>query len=273
VIKTAKIIKYFAIGFACFLIISIISLIMYGIISFGNIFFPSDNDKTKKEDFKVIEVSNNIESLDMEIIGTNIIIKGDTNLKIETNNKYIETKETNNKLSITETKHSLINNSDNSDLIIYIPSNYIFDNISIENGAGKIEAQTLQTKKLNLDLGAGKVDINNLTVTNNLDLDGGAGEIIITNGAINNLDLDMGVGKLTLTSIITGNSEIDAGIGDLELNLIGTREDYKIKLDKGIGNATLNQEKMKDNTYYGTGSNIIDISGGIGSIEINIINN
>jgi len=77
VIKTAKIIKYFAIGFACFLIISIISLIMYGIISFGNIFFPSDNDKTKKEDFKVIEVSNNIESLDMEIIGTNIIIKGE----------------------------------------------------------------------------------------------------------------------------------------------------------------------------------------------------
>lgn len=267
-IKTQKIIKYVAIGLALFIIVTIISLIMYGIISIGNIFDVSDN--IIKGELKDLKVSENIDAIDMEIIGANIIIKEGTTLKIETNNKYIKTKEKNNLLSIIETKHNLINNSNNSDLIIYVPSNHIFNNIFIENGAGKIEVEKLHTKKINLDLGAGKVNIQNLTVNNNAEINGGAGEIIITNGNINNLDIDMGIGKLTLTSTITGNNDIDAGIGDIELNLIGTTDDYKIILDKGIGNATLNEENIKNSTYYGNGSNIVDISGGIGSIKINL---
>lgn len=271
-IKAGKIIKYFAIGLAIFLTVNIISMIMYGIISIGMIFNTSD-DNYLYENLKTLEVNQNTKSLNIEIASSNIIIKESTTFKVETNNKYIKTKDKNNKLSIIEEKHNLLNNNDSSNLIIYIPSNYHFDNISIENGAGKIEIETLTTNKLNLDLGAGKVNIDNLSVINSTEIDGGAGEITITNSNLNNLDLDMGIGKVTLTSTITGNNEIDAGIGELELNLVGVMDNYKIILDKGIGNATLNNEKMKDSTYYGNGSNLIDISGGIGSIKINLINN
>ena len=46
---------------------------------------------------------------------------------------------------------------------------------------------------------------------------------------------------------------------------------WKIKLDKGLGNATLNNEKMDSTTYYGNGTNLIEVNGGIGSISINYL--
>lgn len=272
-IKTQRIIKYFAIAFAIFLIFNIISLIMYGIMSLGTV-FDVDNNDSKIQNLEKLEVTENILVLDIEVASSNIIIKEGTTLDIETNNEYINLKQKNNKVTITEKKRNWLNiNNTNNNLIIYVPSNYIFDEVSIEAGAGKVEVETITTKKLDLDLGAGKVSIDNLTVSQNTEIDGGAGEITITNGNINNLDLDMGVGKLTLTSVLTGSSDIDAGVGEQNLNLIGSIDNYKIILDKGIGASTLDGETIKNSTYYGNGLNLIDIDGGIGSIKIDFVNN
>lgn len=61
---------------------------------------------------------------------------------------------------------------------------------------------------------------------------------------------------------------MDYGIGSTELTLVGNREDYQIELDKGIGSATLEGEKMKDEGVYGSGQNQLQIDGGIGKIRI-----
>lgn len=264
-IKTQKIIKYCAIALAIFLTINIISAIMFGIITLGNIFSNNDDIEEKLEN---LNITNNIKFLDIEVANTNVIIKQGDTLKAETNNKYIKVKERNNTTIIEDKRKNIFGQKNNPDLIIYIPTNYIFNEVSIENGAGRVNAELINTQKLELELGAGKVDINNLTVTKELILDGGAGEVNIKNSQINNLDLDMGVGKLNLESTITGYSDIDAGIGDLNIKLIGNSNDYKIKVNKGIGNATLNGEKTKNDIYYGEGTNIINIDGGIGNINI-----
>lgn len=261
-----KIIKYLAIAFAVFLSFNIITGIMYGVISVTNLF----SNNTKNSVFENLNVSNNSLILDIDVNRVNIILKEGNEFKAETNNKYIKTRQKDNKLYITEEKHSWFNR-DNSDLIVYIPSNYIFSSISIENGTGKVDIDSLSTKNLYLDLGAGKININNLFVLNEAEIDGGAGEINIENGNINNLDLDMGIGNLSLTSRITGKSEIDAGIGGIDLNLIGTIDEYKIKLDKGIGSVRINKEKIPNSSYYGNGINIININGGVGSIKIDFL--
>lgn len=267
-IKFQRIIKYFALGLAVLLIVNIISLTMYGIISLGQV-FTTNNDEDITENLKNVEIKTDIKNLSIDTISLNITIKKGTTFKVETNNKYIKINENNQKLSITEEKHNWLNKNNTGKLIIYVPDNYIFDNVSLENGAGKINIEILSTQKLNLDLGAGKVTIDNLTVLTESEIDGGAGEITIKEGSLNNLDLDMGVGKVTINSFISGSSEIDAGIGELNLNLSGTEDDYKIILDKGIGNATINEQLMQDSKYYGNGSNLINISGGIGAININ----
>lgn len=261
--KTQKIIKYLALAFAFSIIFSIISSIMYGLLSVSNIF---DKDDYVTENMEELKINENTSFLDIEVSSVNIIIKQGEKLKAETNNKYINIKEKNNKLFITEKKHNLIGKKINSDLVVYVPQEFMFDGVSIESGAGQINIEKLSTRNLDLELGAGKVTITNLNVVDSTSIEGGAGQISILNGEINNLELDMGVGELSLSSKITGNSEIDAGVGKIKLNLMGT--DYKIKVDKGVGSATINGESVKTNTYYGVGNNIIDIDGGVGSIQI-----
>lgn len=261
-----KIIKYFAIAFAFALIFGILSCIMFGLSQISTYF--NDNDSQLKEELKEMNINtDNISVLDIDIKYANLIIKTGDTLKAETNNKYITTSQKENKLIISEKKHSWFNN-DKSDLVVYIPEDLIFDGVSIDAGAGKVEIDNLSTKILEFDLGAGKTDINNLVVLGSAEIDGGAGEITISNGSINNLDLDTGVGKCTLISELIGSSEIDVGVGELDITLLGTKEDYRVIAEKGIGSIKLGNEDMKSNQVYGTGQNSIDISGGVGSINI-----
>lgn len=262
-----RVIKYCAIAFAVFLIFSIISALTLGIGIVANIY----DDDSVIENLNMLDINKNSSILEIDISASQLVIKDGSSLKAETNNKYIECKQEDNKLTIKEKKHNWFRKNNNSELIIYIPEDFIFDVIAIDTGAGKVDSEKLITKKLYLDLGAGKVDIGNLVVSDKAYIDGGAGEIIIKNGAINDLDLSIGVGRFSLTSILTGDSKIDSGVGEVDLNLIGDNNDYKIKLDKGIGSANLNGNNMNDNTYYGNGSNIIDIDGGVGSIKINYV--
>ncbi len=266
--EVQRIIKYCATAFALFLAFSILSGIMYGIIMFGTIF---EEDNKYSEELKDLEVRENASILDIDIKGTNLVLKEGDTFKVETNNKYVKTKQNKNKLHITEKSHNWFQSNKKNDLVVYIPKDLIFDGVSIDSGAGTVEIDALSTENLYLDLGAGKVNINHLTVLRSTDIEGGAGEIQINNGSLNNLDLDGGVGKLTLTAMISGKSEIDAGVGEVNLNLIGSLEEYRITLDKGIGSATLNQKKMYDEEVYGNGNNSIDIDGGVGSLKINFV--
>lgn len=264
-----KIIKYMAIAFALFLAFSIISGIVYGISSLENIFHDYDSKITRKlEDLKI---KSNASVLNIDVSSANLTIKEGNSLKAETNNQYIKIKQEQNSLSIMEKEHHLFSNNKNKELIIYIPSDFIFDYVNITTGASKVNIDKISTEKLDLELGAGKVDINNLIVLNSTEIEGGAGKITIKDGDIHNLNLEMGIGSLSLTSKITGNSHIDAGVGEINLNLLGTLDDYRISLDKGIGSATLDGNNMNNDTLYGTGNNKIEIEGGIGSINLDFL--
>ncbi|MGN1444092.1 MAG: hypothetical protein ACI4XE_09625, partial [Acutalibacteraceae bacterium] len=74
-------------------------------------------------------------------------------------------------------------------------------------------------------------------------------------------------------SRIEGKSNLNYGIGEANLTLLGSREDYQIELDKGIGEARLEGESMRDDSVYGAGKNKIEIDGGIGAINIEFLKN
>ena len=90
-------------------------------------------------------------------------------------------------------------------------------------------------------------------------------------GTIGYLDFNMGVGEVNITSKIIGVNEIDAGIGSLNLNLIGSLDDYKIKIEKGLGSAIVNGNNISRDEIVGIGDNFIDIDGGVGEIKVKII--
>jgi len=264
-IKTQRIIKYISIGFALCLTINIISMIMFGIISICNIFIDNNEVNNELENQEIIK---QVEFIEIDIENSNIFIKQGEEFKTETNDKDILIKEDANKLIIIEENKKWLN-KENTDLIIYIPLEYRFKEVLIENGAGKVHIDALQTDDLEIDLGVGDIVIENLTVTKSANIDNGVGDITISNGNVYWLDTDIGIGHTSITASIHANAEISTGIGDFEFNLLEDQENYKIIVDAGISKATLNGKKIKKGTYYGDGPNLIDISGGIGNIKVN----
>lgn len=254
--RTQKIIKNLAIAFAIFLIITIFSSILTGIYAITQIFGKNDIGE-----LKTYEVES-FQSLVIDIKYTNINIKKSDKYIVETNNSNIEIESSDNKLKISEKNHNLFKQN-MGEITIYIPAN--LDEVKINNGAGSLYIESLITNKLNLNLGAGETIIDNIEA-NNCSIDSGIGSFKINDGKLNDLNFDMGVGKTTITALISGNSNLDTGIGNLELNLIG--DDYKLKINKGIGKVIVDKRQVKDNEVIGDGHNNISISGGVGTIKI-----
>lgn len=264
-----KVIKYFAIAFAVFLIFNIVSGVIIGINALSNIFASDSKHTNKVSEFKI---NNDYKVLDIEVASVNIVIKEGSKLKVETDSSEVRIKEVGNKLLVVESEKGLFKKKSNEEVIVYIPDDYIFDEVSMETGAGRVDIDSLNTKELELELGAGKVVFDKLNVSYESSIDSGAGEVIINNGNVNNLDLDIGIGKVELNLSITGNSEIDAGVGEVDLNLLNSSDDYKIRVNKGIGSIKIAGDEMSDGSYYGDGNNIINIDGGVGNINIDFEN-
>lgn len=258
-----KVIKYLAIAFAFSIIISII----YGVLTAFNLVGKiSKNNNNNIDYYKKIELNEEDNEIDINLKITNLYIKRGNEYSIETNNKYIKHNEENKKLIIKEEAN--INLNKEYYLTLTIPNSINYENIKLDTGAGGVKIDSLNGNTADLDFGAGKVIIEDISIKNEFELDAGAGSLEIKKGTINNLDLDMGVGKVIINSTLTGNNMIDAGVGKLDINLQNKKENYTFKVSKGIGSIKLNNDEIKDNEIVGNGLNIVDINGGIGSINV-----
>lgn len=261
-----KTIKYLAMAFAIFLSISIIGGIFSALAGLSFIF--TDRDREPVGEMRVYDINGTVSSLSVDLNAAKLKIMTGDKFSVESNHKYISVSVNNGNLRIDETKEPFSVNSEGVTVILSVPEGFVFDDARIETGAAEVDVDTLSADVLKLNLGAGEVNIKNLTANSRAGIDGGAGELTIEGGLLRNLDIEMGVGELNLTSRIEGESSLDYGVGETNVTLLGTREDYKIKIDKGIGEAKLEGENMRDDSVYGDGENYIDIDGGVGEINI-----
>lgn len=258
-----KVIKYVAIAFAIGLIAAIISTILTGVFAFAGINTLIDVVTDSVETIDVSKDFKNIHSIELDISSAELeIVKAD---KLKVEGKAIpvdyEFKEENGELKIKNKKVAK-----NAKLVIYLPAE--IKDLDIDIGAGKIQMEDLTIQEISLDTGASTVDINKLTVTSKMDVDAGVGDLVIIDSDVSNLDLDAGVGNVKYTGYLKGNSEINCGVGNMELNLQGTLDIYKLIAERGIGQLRVNDLNLSGTQTLGTGSNIVKLSGGIGSLKV-----
>lgn len=264
--NSQKLIKYFAIILAILIIGAIIS----GIYSLGVFISSYKKDKIDNNDNKIIYINKEIKEIEADINIANVEVIYDNSFRVESTSSNINIIERDNKLVIEENDN--FTKDDNYNLKIYIPFSYVLNKFKLDTEGGKVIINNLKTNYLNLDLGAGTTDITNLSVFSFANIEGGAGNIYIKNSDINNLSIEMGVGNLSLGTKLSGNNKIIAAVGDIEVNLFGTKEDYKIKANEGLGDITLDKEKIQNGNIYGTGNTNLDIDGAVGNIKIKYVN-
>ena len=258
-----KVIKYLAIAFAIFLTVSIIGGIFSAVGIFGGLF---SNDAVLEE-VKTYSLSAEICNLDIEINAADLAIKEGEAFLVESNLKHLKVEERGGLLTIQETK-KLTGTYNDAVLTVYVPYGTVFDNVNLTTGAGRLTVGELSSGTLDFEFGAGDVLIDVLTATKAADIEGGAGRITVKNGALKNLDLEMGVGQLNLTSALTGDCQLDLGVGKSNITLYGSKEDYRLDLEKGLGSISVDGVIVSDYGSSGNGMNKVEINGGVGAINV-----
>lgn len=266
-----KVIKYLAIAFAIALIVGIITTIVRVVSSIP---LTLKIGKNNSDSNNVIETSSDFESeniafLDIDIAYSNLTIRKGEYLKVESSDKNIQCKQDEQKIIIKERNSNWFNNTKKEELIVYVPENIQFDKVNINTGVGKVNIEILNTKVLKMDLGAGETSIQNINITESAKIDTGAGKVNIKEAKINDLRCDLGIGATEISAKLLENTRIGTGVGSLKLDVLGKKEEYETKVNKGLGNVTIDEEKISDNEVVGNGENKIDIDGGVGEIKIN----
>ena len=271
-----KVIKYLALAFAIFLTVTIIGSILSAVGLLGSLF--SDDDAEWGDvigETKTYTVSSEISDLNIQINAADFYIKEGNGFSVESNLKNLEIDEKNGCLilmDLTKIKFNGSNTYENAVLTIYVPVGTVFDNVNIETGAGRFTVDSLSAATIGFELGAGDVTISKLIAEKSANIEGGAGRITISDGAIKNLDLEMGLGQLNLTSALTGDCNLDSGVGEMNVTLLGSKDDYELDIEKGIGNITVDGKNVTDFGSSGNGANEVDIHGGVGAINVRFNN-
>lgn len=251
------------------LAVAIIVIMLFGLFGITGLFSElSARIEGKESSTEISEFSaDNITELDIEVATSDIsIVKGDT-LKIESDRFGFELKEKRGKISLEE-RGGIFALNKNRKVTIYIPENFTFDKVEIETGAADIEADTIRSRQLSFDIGAGSIELKNLVVTEKASIDCGAGEFFLNSGSVNNLKFSLGVGSASISSVLTAEADFECGVGELDLNLPDGMNNYTFEIETGLGAITLDSQKVRSGAVIGNGQNKIGIEGGVGSIDI-----
>ncbi|NLZ66044.1 MAG: DUF4097 domain-containing protein [Clostridiaceae bacterium] len=260
-----NIVKYAAIALAVLLIIGVISGIMHMVYR-----FVPGSASSVTDEYKTYVIKNEMGVLEIDIHAANLEVRTatDSNITVESNYKDLTVKENNSTLLIKDKKAFNFNAMGKIMIKLYIPENKFWNKVDIRTGAGKTDVENLQARFINMKFGAGKAILQNMSASDSASIETGAGQLTIKNSSFCNLDLNMGVGQFEFSGTLTGRNELKMGVGSSHINLTGSLNDYRLKIEKGIGDIYVDNEKVKNDAQLGQGDTDIFFEGGVGSVKI-----
>ena len=157
-------------------------------------------------------------------------------------------------------------------ITITVPEDFIAEEFEIELGAGEIKVEEMDTKVAEVSIGAGKMDVRNMNVTDEISCDVGAGELIIRELDTKKAKFECGVGSIKVDGKVAGDLDADCGMGEMDIILNGNEEEYNYNVSCGVGNINLNghnysfssNNRIKNESSIGT----IDLDCSVGSLKL-----
>ncbi len=137
-------------------------------------------------------------------------------------------------------------------IYVYVPQDYLFEEVSLDVGAGTLYVENIRAEEFSVDIGAGEAVIDSFTA-DEVDLDCGAGEITAAGNAVREVDIDCGMGEITFTASGKQSDydyKISCGIGqvvcgDMSCSGIGSERKVsngtfrEMNVDCGVGEVTI----------------------------------
>lgn len=146
---------------------------------------------------------------------------------------------------------NVMTDDDTGTVYLYVPE-MVFDEVEIELGAGRIQADGIEARNLSITMGTGEVFINSFD----------ADEVIF----------ECGTGTINAHGNVKSEIEADCGAGSVNLALVGTKDDYHYEINCGIGKITIGDESysgMMEKEYHSKNARKeMNLDCGIGTVNV-----
>jgi hypothetical protein len=164
---------------------------------------------------------------------------------------------------ITEWHHDI-----SPHITITLPKDFVADSVTLKVGAGEATAEAINTSKGSFSVDAGRLQIDQIRVTDQSEYNVGAGEMILNNLTAKDVIMDCGIGNIEVDGVITGDNDISCGIGRIRMDINGEEEDYSYDISSDIGDVVINGRSYHDRTIDHNAENNLNLDCGIGNITI-----
>lgn len=219
---------------------------------------PSESEKVTTSAImegtdEAVLTADDLEELVIELGGGEFIIEaGDVdNIQITTDCKekfkgYIENKTLyiegfdveGNYLKVTEW------DDNRNSAHIVIPKELAFKTTEISLGAGRIEITDLTLGNTEAEVGAGELKCTN-TKSNKLEAELGAGAVYMENIEAGESNITVAMGEAVLSGIFSGNMDLECSMGNLDVEIEGKEEEFNYSVEAALGTAEIAGESYE----------------------------
>jgi len=117
--------------------------------------------------------------------------------------------------------------------------------LDIETGAGNIMINDMDGKDLEVETGAGNLDFDNCNYAN-IDFSSGAGNIMVNNVQTNIIEMSTGAGNILIKSLTAVELDCNTGVGNIDIfNSTAKNADC----NSGIGNISVSESQFERHDF------------------------
>lgn len=165
-----------------------------------------------------------------------VLVKGEPDkFKVEQNGDKL-------KLTYGMKRKSVKYKRDTEVIELYVPEQMHAEKLSIKVGAGEcaVSVPGFTIDKMHLEVGAGKLKAEDITVTGTAAVEVGAGKMKLTQISAEILTINCGVGECKYEGSVSRDVKADCGVGEVSVKLAGKETDYNYEVSCGIGKIKVN---------------------------------
>ena len=128
-------------------------------------------------------------------------------------------------------------------------------------------------EKIEINIGAGELVVNDLTASKSAKLNVGAGTMTLNNCTMNNVEMNCGMGKLEYNGTLTGNGSVECGMGAVTVRTTGSADEFGADVNCGLGTVRFGDNRwsgITEGVYHKDAANFFKLDCGVGSIDFAI---
>lgn len=154
---------------------------------------------------------------------------------------------------------------------IYLPQDILLEELNIEIGAGVLKSDSaIKTEDMVIDVGAGQVVMSKITA-DAAEFSIGAGQLTVKNSNVGKMTSEIGMGEFLYDGIIQKSGDIEVAMGNAQLSLADEEEDYRCDVSIAAGNVDVGDRSFSAGAYdgsFGEGEKELNLECAMGNITV-----